>query len=451
MSVPGSKSGRAVRLAVGSLIIFTLIAMTFAAPAARAQTQTVTATPGVVNLGMTSTVAVTAPVPGTYSVAVVKPNGTRVLLNYTFTAQGQTENATFGNATSGFKSAVDQVGTYNIFVEQGSQVVGATSLYATNKLNLGMDLVTGGTCTYISGGTRGTEMLPRFYITYASNGAPITNVTKGISVTYSLPDGTIANAIWHPPSGTAPDQGGSGGDTGYYFGELFPNWNYAAVGTWDPTVTVSDAFGNTATYKYNGAPFTVSPATFAMGVQLVNAKSGLLVAGLYDGESVAIKAAITYPTNAEPVPGFVAALDSAARGGQVDALVGWGFYNATTNTFGGKTPGGLIATVAMTYSSSSSTWTGSFTAQALPPLQAGTNFMVVVTASDKASPPNTGLETLTLPPAAVQTTTTTSTQTLTLVYAAIAANLLTGVILGYVVRARRKSSSPKNGRGPGSP
>jgi len=153
-----------------------------------------------------------------------------------------------------------------------------------------------------------------------------------------------------------------------------------------------------------------------------------------------VKATITYPTNAEPVAGFVAPLDSAARGGKVSALVGWGFYNATTNSFGGKTPGSLIGTVTMTYASATSAWTGNFTATSLPPLQAGTNFVVVVTASDKASPPNDGFAMLALPP--VQTSTTTVPQTgegiLTLAYAG-AILLVIGVVLGCVLRASRRS------------
>ncbi len=434
-------------MALGYLILFTMIAMTFQSPTANAQTQTITATPGVVNLGMTSTVAVTAPAAGRYSVIVVEPSGTKVSLNYTFAAPGQTQNATFGNGTSGFESMVDQVGTYNIFLEQGTQVVGATSLYATNKLNLSMDMVTGGTCAYISGATRGTKMLPRFYVTYASNGAPITNLTKGIYVTYTLPDGTKANATWHPPSTTAPDQGGAGGNTGFYIGKFMPNWNYTAVGPWDPTVTVGDAFGNTVTSTYGGSPFTVLPATFAMDVQLIDAKSGELVSGLYDGQTVTVKATVTYPTNAEPVPGFVAPLDSATRGGKVNGLVGWGFYNETTNTFGGDQPGGLIGTVAMTYSSSISTWTGNFNATSLPALTFGTNFIVVVTASDEASPPNTGLETLKLPPAAVQTVTTTAVQSSeaipSVAYAGMAIFLVMGIVVGYIVKASRKSPTSR--------
>ena len=391
------------------MLLFTLVAMTFAAPVAHAQTQTIAVTQGVVNLGMTSTVVVTAPAAGTYNVVVVKPSGTKISLNLTFTAAGQVQNATFGNAASGFKAAVDQVGTYNIFLEQGSQVVGTTSMYATNKLNLSMDMVTGGTCWYIAGAQRGYKMFPRFYITYASNDAPITNATKGVYVTYNYPDGTKFNASWHAKTAEAPDQGGSGGDTGFYIGKFQPTWNYTNVGPWIPVVTAGDAYGNTISYKYSGPAFNVTPATLATNVQLVDPKSGLLVSGLYNGQSVTVKATITYPTNAETVSGFAGPLDTAARGGVVNALVGWGFYNTTSNSFGGaKTPGGLIGTVTLAYTGANGTWTGNFAPTSLPSLQAGTNYVVVVSASDKASPPNTGFTMLTLPAATIQNVTTTA-------------------------------------------
>jgi hypothetical protein len=443
------------------MLMFTLVAMTFAAPVAHAQTQNIEVTRGVVNLGMTSTIVVTAPGAGTYTVVVVKPTGDKASLDFTFSAAGEIQNATYGNSTIGFKGVVDQVGTYNIFLEQGTQVLGTTSLYATNKLNLSMDMVNGGSCWYIAGATRGTKMFPRFYITYASNGAPINNNITGIHVTYTFPDGTKVNASWHKPTVEAPVQGGSGGTTGFYIGKFQPNWNYTAVGPWIPTVTAGDAYGNTVTYKYSGPAFDLVPATLATNVHLVDPKSGQLVSGFYQGQSVTVMATITYPTNAEPVAGFVAPLDSAARGGVVNALVGWGFYNTTSNSFGSATaPGGLISQVAMTYTGANGSWTGSFTSTALPSLQPGTNFVVVVTAADKASPPNTGLATLTVPPATIQNVTTTATSTSistmtsvstatstatsaaggvsTVVYAGMAILLVIGLIIGYIMRMPRK-------------
>lgn len=419
----------AVQLVLGSLLLFAAAGLT---PKAEAQTETVAVAPGVVNLGMTATVVVSPPTPGSYTVVVTAPGGEKASANLTFSSPPQPQNLTLGDPASGLKEEVDQAGTYGVFLEQGTELVGSTSLYATDKINLSMDMVTGGTCDYISGATRGMKMFPRFYPTYSSDGAAVTNDTKGAYVTYTLPNGTTAEATWHPPDPQVPDQGGSGGDTGYFIGELLPNWNYPDVGTWAPTVVVGDAFGNTVTYKYSGSPFTISPATLDVGVQLVDARSGEPVTSLQDGQTVTIKATITYPNNAEPVSGFVGPLDSALRGGVVNVLVGWGYYNSTTGSFGGKTPGGLIAKVPMTYSGSTSTWVGSFAASSLPSLQAGTGFVVAVSARDAASPPNMGASVIALPPGAQPAQGIPS-----IAYAGMAVFLLVGVVVGYLARSRK--------------
>jgi hypothetical protein len=397
---------------------------------------------------MTTSVAVVAPAQGTYTVVVVAPSGSRTLLNYTFTAAGQTKNATYGSSSSGFKALVNQVGTYNVFVEQGTQVVSSTSFYATNKLVVSMDMVTGGTCDYIAGQPRGEKFFPRFYITYASNGAPMTNNTKGWYVTYTLPDNSKVNATWHKPTVEAPNQGGSGGDTGFFIGKFQPTWNYTNVGPWSPVAVMGDAAGNTATYRYIGPAFLITPAQLATSIQIVDATTGQTVTGLYNGQGVVIKATITYPTNPEPVSGFVGPLDAATRGGSVAAQVGWGFYNRTSGAFGGTSPGGLLGTVLMTYTGSNGTWTGQFKSSSLPTLPTGANYEVVISSTDKASPSNTGFATSILPPAtlsSLSTTTTTSTQTIvqtiqsipTVVYAALAILLILGVLIGYIVRVPR--------------
>ena len=149
---------------------------------ASAQTQIVTATPGYINLGMTTSIAVTAPAAGTYTAVVVKPDGSSSSLPYAFTAGGKTQASVFGNATSGFGTLVNQVGTYNVFVEQGSAVMGTTSFYATNKIVITMDMVTGGTCYFINSDARGYKFIPRFYASYASTGALLSNLTPGVKI-----------------------------------------------------------------------------------------------------------------------------------------------------------------------------------------------------------------------------------------------------------------------------
>jgi hypothetical protein len=445
---------KAGRIGLSALLLVSLLALMAPLTTASAQTQIVTATPGYVNLGMTTTIAVTVPAAGAYTLLVQKPSGVESSLPFTATSAGQVESAIFGNASSGLGALVDQVGTYNVFVTQGGQTVGTSSFYATNRLVVSMDMVNGGVCTYIGGAARGIKMFPRFYIYYASNGVALTNNTKGISVTFTLPDKTITKANW--------DSGAK-----LFVGKLQLTWNYTTLGTWSPTATISDGAGNMANYTYTGAPFSLTPAALATALQLTDAKTGLPIAAIASGEAVNIHATITYPTNAEPVPGFVAPLDTAARGGSATAILGWGYWNATTNTFGGgaKHPGAAISTVTLTYSGANGTWTGQFTAATLPAIPSNATYAVAITSTDKASPPNTGLlvvslATATAPPGVATTTTVTSTsissaistavstatttvsqvvQSIpTTVYAGLVIILVLGLVIGMVVRMPRK-------------
>jgi len=444
------------RLALSGLLLVSLLTLMAPLTSVSAQTQFVTANPGYINLGMTTTINVTAPAAGAYTIVVQKPSGVESSLPFTATAAGQIQTGVFGNASAGFGGVVNQVGTYNVYVTQGGQTVGSSSFYATNKLNINMDMVNGGLCTYIGTAARGTKMFPRFYINYASNGGVLNNNTKGISVNYTLPDKSVVTATWDPFAHL-------------YVGKLYIAWNYTLVGTWSPSATIKDGAGNIGTYTYTGAPFTITPSTLATSIQVIDTKTSLPIAAIASGESVNIRATITYPTNPEPVTGFVAPLDTAARGGSATAIVGWGFWNATSMTFGGgaKNPGGVIATVPLTYSGANGTWTGQFAGATLPTIPSGTTYAVAVTSTDKASPPNMGQQVFSLSAAsaapgvattstttvistsistalstALSTVTTTVSQTIqsipTLVYAGLVIVLVLGLIIGMVVRMPRK-------------
>lgn len=292
-------------------------------------------------------------------------------------------------------------------------------------------------------------MFPHTYVTYASNGAPWNNNSAGWSVKILTPDGKVTAETWDPYS-VAFEAG------------VLPNWNYTYVGTWSPQINASDSIGNVGVYKYSGSPFTINPATLSTAIQLTDAKTNQTVTSLYSGETVNIKATITYPTNAEPVTGFVGPLDSATRGGVVTANIGYGYFNASTKAYGGsaKNPGTLLQAVAMTYSGANGTWTGQYTAASLPTLPAGQTIEVVVTSADKASPPNTGLATLNVAPSLAPTTSTTSTTSAppvtttvtsslvttvsqitqaipTIAYAGMVILLALGLIIGLILRMRR--------------
>ncbi|MDG6905633.1 MAG: hypothetical protein JRN20_07610 [Nitrososphaerota archaeon] len=441
-----------------ALLTFVLLfllspALTAVAPLPRvaAQTQNVVATPGSVNLGMNVNIQVTAPGAGTYTVVVVKPLGAKVSMNESFTSAGQVQNATFGNSTSGFKGIVDQSGTYNVFVEQGNTLVASTSFYATNKLNVMIDMITGSTCAYTPGGTRGMEMFPRFYITYASNGGPVTNTDKGIVVTYTLPDNTNSIASWHAPNTKSQST------TGFFMGRFLPAWNYTNVGPWVPIVKVSDSAGNTVTWTYVGSPFTISTATLSIGTSFVDTATNQTINGLQNGENIEILANVTYPAppnGAAAVTGFVGPLDSTVHGGSVNALVGWGYYNRTSGSFGGKLLGGLISQVSLNYNTKTHLWSGTFNTTSLPSLSGGNKFEVVITAKDAASPSNMGSSMLSLTAASASSTTqsssissnttqssgTSSTSSVIGIavwaYAATTISLIIGVIVGFIARKK---------------
>jgi len=446
------KNGSAIsRTAVLSLgMLFFASSFIVMAPHVSAQSQYVTATPGNINLGMTTNITVTGPASGSYNVVVVKPSGTLSQMTETFASAGQVQNVFYGNSTSGFKSLVDQVGTYNVFLEQGTTVVSSTSFYATNKLIVSMDMISGSACAYIPAATRGMEMFPRFYITYASTGGPVTNVDKGITVTYTLPDNTKTNATWHAANTISQSS------TGFFIGRLLPAWNYTSLGPWVPTVKISDPAGNTVTWTYIGMPFTISAATLSTSITLQDSATNQTVISFSSGQSVNILANVTYPAppaGAAAVKGFVGPLDSATKGGSVSALVGWGYYNTTTGSFGGKNPGALLSQITMTYNAKSHLWTGVFNATSLPALSTGTTFKVIISAKDKASPPNIGTASLSVsaaPQSSTQSTTQSTTQTTTSsqstttttwgipvwAYAATTITLVMGVIIGFIARKK---------------
>ena len=160
-----------------------------------------------------------------------------------------------------------------------------------------------------------------------------------------------------------------------------------------------------------------------------------------------------------PYLGSLPPLTSATRGGSVTALVGWGYYNATSGTFGGaKNAGGQIALVSMTYTGKNGLWEGNFSSTSVPALTPGTAYEVVVSSKDKANPPNTGLATVKVGATAAQVTTsnsssstsqstTQSTSTSTSLatiplwaYAGTTIALIIGVIVGFL--ARKPSSDP---------
>ncbi|MDG6998968.1 MAG: hypothetical protein JRN15_07625 [Nitrososphaerota archaeon] len=416
------------KMLISSLFVFSiLLSSTAAMPTVSAQTQYIDLTPNYINLGMTTTISVTAPAAGTYTIIVQKPSGTQLSLSYNFSSAGQVKTDIFGNSTVGFKGVVDQVGTYNVFLKQGNTVVSANSFLVTNKILITFNMLEAGLCIFVPSGTRGEPMLAQFHVTYASNGATVENFNQtGATVTYTLPDGTVATAKLHKNSSTTWQQP-------WYQGHVWPSWNSSWVGNYYPSVNASDQYGNVGTYKYSGYPFPISPATLSTTIQVTDAKTGRLITGLYNGEVANITANIQYLQTVDPVPGFNGPLDAVTRGGVVTVELGWGPYNTTTDTFGNsKSPGGIIATVPMTYSGTTKEWTGALNVGTLPKLVNASSYEIVVSSHDKASPTNTGFSMLNLPAAqqiaanpASDVVTTTATSVSTTFFVAVSTSLRT--------------------------
>jgi len=422
---------------ISSLLLLVSIAVSAlaAVPVVSAQTpQYIVATPNYINLGLNTTISATAPAAGTYTVVVQAPNGTQYTTTDTFTAAniGVAQTMLLGNATVGFKAVVTQAGTWSAFLEQGTTVVSSTTFVATSKLNISFGMIVAGACIFVPGAPRGVEMLAQWHVTYASNGLTAENAatwvnktftTHAATVKYTLPDRTIATATLHAPSATTWPQA-------WYQGHVWPTWNASWVGNYTPNANATDQYGNTGTYTYSGYPYPIAAATFTTTVSISDAKTGLMVPGLANGQSDIVTANILYTNGvkgAGTVAGFAGPLDTATRGGVVTALVGYGPYNATSGTFGAKNlPGGLIGTVTMTYSTTNKTWSGPITIGTLPTLVNATAYSVVVNSHDKAQPPNTGFLNLSVPPltaisvgtasataTSVSTTTATTTTTAT--------------------------------------
>jgi len=402
LTIHGNPHASARILLMGCLALLTISAMGPILPAAHAQAGVVTATPGTVNLGMSTSIAVTANAPGTLNVAVQAPNGATSSLAFTFTSTGQTLTQVYGNLTSGWGVAINQVGAYSVIVYQGTTVVGSTSFYSTNQILISTDFITAGYCLFVASGSRGQELLFQVHATYASNGAPIAASTAAVTangdkVTYTLPDGTTATASFHASSPTT-------WAIPWFQGHVWGTWNTSWVGTYTPSVTVTDSFGNKGSLNTatNGYAFIYSPATLQQSIALTDS-AGKTVAGLTNAQNVTITANVAYlvtPTAIGAVAGFNGPLDTATRGGVVTALVGWGFYNTTSGSFGSaKQPGGLVTTVPLTYSTTSKTWSGTFSTGTLPTLVNATAYSVILSSHDKATPPNTGFNVFSVSPA----------------------------------------------------
>jgi len=255
-------------------------------PAASAQPGIVTASPGYINLGMTTSIAVTGPSAGSYTVIIEAPNGVQQSVVYVVPSAGQTTTMVYGNASSGWQAVVNQLGTYNVLVYQGVSPSGAplssTTFYTTNQIFVTTDFIAAGYCDFVTSGTRGQELLFQIHAVYASTGQPIALTSAAAAldkVSFTLPDGTPEAASFHAASTAA-------WPVPWFQAHVWGTWNVPWVGNYAPVVTVSDPNGNTGSLntKTIGYVFLYSPATLQTSVTLTDTSSGKPVAGFVNNE-----------------------------------------------------------------------------------------------------------------------------------------------------------------------
>jgi len=390
-------------LPIGPMVLLAVLLLPalVSAPYVEAQgSATVAAEPLFINLGLTTSIVVKSPEAGNYTVVVTKPDGaSQAELNYSFVEQNETRE-TYGNATMGFRSVIDQVGTYRVSLRRGGEQVTEATFFATDKLVLDLTVANSGTSDnvcYISNQfTRGTSIVPRIYVQYASTGEYMTlaDSPKAV-VTFTLPNGTKMQALFAsylPPKGA-------------WRNCFRQNWDDYA-GPWNITAEASDGKGNygifvsypTVTLPLRTGPlalrfgYEILPAPLTVTASVLDAATGKnATTTLSAGQRLRIEAKVEYlpplgPLSREWPEGYLGLLNTT-RGGVVTAKLGWGFYNETAKTFGGKSPGGLVATIPLTYSEATGLWVGTYNVTGTEPKG---DYMAVVEARDRANPPNTG-------------------------------------------------------------
>jgi hypothetical protein len=360
------------------------------------------ATPSFINLNMQTTVTLEV---GTlvggnednYLVTATAPDGSPAgSVWYNFTALGAISKV-LGNSSADFMTNVTQVGFYalkaewwnssSVAFEPAADAVLQTTdvLYVQTEFAAGSDPYADvHNCQLAEEFQRGDGIIARGYVRYASNGlivnGTVTPTAKG-NVTGTMLGSTKAlnynnahffwRAAWQLP------------------------WDQA-IGVFQFTVDASDGQGNHGVGTSPAAGFygslKIKPAILPTDVWTENATSGAKTTAFYPGETVEIVAYPYYDQHLNHNYNFtdtnatVKAQDyrlGPDRGGAVTATVGYGVFNATSNTFATQ-----LAAPTMTFDSATNTWRGTWVVPATGAF-AG-NITVKVFATDGAATPNAG-------------------------------------------------------------
>lgn len=430
------------------LIAFFLLPLVASVPYAEAQAGSiVTVNPSFVNLGMQVSIAVNPQATGTYIVNVTKPDGiTSTQLTYTFTTLGEINN-TYGNATDGFNSIIDQTGIYKVSLTESGIELAEATFFATDKLNLDLTVANAGTsdnvCYLSNQFTRGTNVIPRIYVQFASTGEYMTPTNSPTGqVTFTLPNGTLMDTTF---AGYLLPEGA-------YRNCFSTDWDIP-TGVWNITAEASDGKGNYGVFvSYPQVVFPVFvlrveyeilPAPLTITAQVLDTSTGKPATNeLKAGQTLSIEATIEYqhplgPNGREQAEGYLGLLNTT-RADVVEAVLGWGFYNETSKTFGGSdlfaNPGGLIDTFELTYDSDSGLWINEYDVTGLEPEG---DYMTIFTARDKASVANSGTTRLMLATSPETVEVEIVSEVIPVwAYGGMGGLLVVGVIVGVLIRRK---------------
>ncbi len=231
-------------------------------------------------------------------------------------------------------------------------------------------------CVQMSVAARGDSIPFLINVTYASTGLPMTTGTVQVHVF----DGRLLQARYS-------------GATKLWAAVYLIPWNNP-TGPLNYYVTASSVDGSYGTWKPI-SPYgfiTIVPANLHVAASVVDEKTNQTIDSVSGGTTIEIMATVALPLPGEGFPTQVtsepAPVDGAGRllnattASKVEAIVGQGTFNSTTDRFSDFTS----PSITLSYDVASSKWVGSYTfAQSAPSGQ----YEIIVVAADRASPPNT--------------------------------------------------------------
>jgi hypothetical protein len=233
-------------------------------------------------------------------------------------------------------------------------------------------------CVQMSVAARGDSIPFLINVTYASTGKAMSNGT----VEVHMSNGQLLKArfstshnLWavvYPIPWNHPT-----GPLGYYVTARSAD---GAVGSWEPITP----YGT----------LTIVPATLHTNGSAIDEKTNEPVQTTSEGSTIKIVATVALPLpgegfptqtrDSEPQVDGAGMLLNSTTASKVEAVIGQGNFNATTEQFSNYT----ASMIVLSYDEASSKWTGSYTFKQNDPSGL---YEIAVIGADKGNPPNTGV------------------------------------------------------------